>query len=138
VGDKIMRTDIDKLTDQSVQSTIFSLLDAAFAGDSKKAISMYREQRSMRIEPQYIIAMLTWQLTALAQAVFAQPQTESTIVAAGQSPYSARKSLTLAKKISKAQAKKMIKDLSELDLQTKTNVDADAGLELYLLELTSS
>ncbi len=136
VGDKVSRADIDALTDQSVQSTIFSLLDAAFSGNKSKAIQLYREQRQMRVEPQYIIAMLTWQLTSLAQAVFADPQTESTLVAAGQSPYAARKGLSLAKKTSKSQIKKMIRDLSELDLQTKTSADADAGLELYLLELT--
>jgi DNA polymerase-3 subunit delta len=136
-GEKISRESIDKLTDRSIQSTIFSLLDASFAGDRNKAIKIYREQRQARVEPQYIISMLTWQLMALAQAVFAQPQTESVLVAAGQSPFTARKSLNLAKNTTKAQIKKMINDLSELDLQTKTSADADAGIELFLIEITS-
>lgn len=138
VGEHITRKAIDALTDRSIQSTIFSLLDAAFAGDSKKAVQLYREQRQARIEPQYIIAMLTWQLTNLAQAVYANPKTESTLVSAGQSPFTARKSLGLAKHVSKSSIKKMITDLSELDVLTKTSADADAGLELFLIEITSS
>lgn len=132
---EIDKRTIELLTDQSVQSTIFSLLDAAFAGNSKKAVKLYREQRRARVEPQYIIAMLTWQLQALAAAVFAEPQTEATLVAGGQSPFTARKSLALARRVSKPAVRKMIVSLSELDAQIKTSADPDAGLELYLLSL---
>ncbi|MDO8266178.1 MAG: DNA polymerase III subunit delta [Candidatus Saccharibacteria bacterium] len=131
----IDRHSIELLTDQSLQSTIFTLVDAAFAKNPKKAIELYREQRIARIDPHYIIAMLTWQLQALAQAVFAEEKTESHLVSLGQSPYTARKSIALSKKISKADMKKMIVDLSELDAQIKTNTDPDSALELYLLNL---
>ncbi|MCA9328501.1 DNA polymerase III subunit delta, partial [Candidatus Saccharibacteria bacterium] len=93
----ITKESINALTEQSVQSTIFSLLDAAFSGNSERALAVYREQRRARVEPQYILVMLTWQLTNLTQAVYADPQTESTLITAGQSPFTARKSLQLAK-----------------------------------------
>ncbi|HMT55919.1 MAG TPA: hypothetical protein PKD20_03510 [Candidatus Saccharibacteria bacterium] len=129
------RTTIETLTDRTLQSTVFELLDAAFAGNHKRAISLYREQRASRIEPQYIIAMIVWQLHALALAVYAPNQQESTLVGAGLSPYTARKAAGLARSISKQAIKKMIVDLTELDEQIKTSADADAGVELYLLNL---
>lgn len=131
----INRQSIELLTDQSLQSTIFTLVDSAFAKNSKKAVELYREQRIARIDPHYIIAMLTWQLQTLAQAVFAEEKTENNLVSLGQSPYTARKSLSLAQKITKADMKSMIVDLSELDAQIKTNTDPDSALELYLLNL---
>ena len=134
-SNKIDRKSIELLTDQSMQSNIFSLLDSAFSGDSVKAIKLYREQRASRIDPHYILAMLVWQLQAIALAVHANPQTESTLVSAGQSPFTAKKSLAIAKRITKQKFKKMVVDLSELDAQIKTNSDADAGIELYLLNI---
>jgi len=131
----INRDNIDKLTDRSAQSTVFSLLDAAFSGDSKKALGLYREQRMNKVEPHYIVAMLTWQLQSLAQAVFAEPQNESTLIGAGQSSYAARKSLALARSVSKADLREMVTELSDLDRNIKTGTEPDAGLELYLLSL---
>src|SRR3546814_19438404 len=48
------------------QSTIFELLDAALSGNTRRALELYEEQRSMKVEPQQIIAMLAWQLHVLA------------------------------------------------------------------------
>jgi DNA polymerase III delta subunit len=45
---KISRDNIELLTEANPQSTIFELLDAAFAGDSKKAMVLYDEQRCWR------------------------------------------------------------------------------------------
>ncbi len=131
----ISRESIELLCDRSIQSTIFSLLDAAFAGDSKRAIALYREQRQARIEPQYILAMLTWQLQSLAIAVFSEHKTEASLVGAGLSPFSAKKALSLSRHISRFDMKRFVAELSALDLQIKTSVDADAGLELFLLRL---
>jgi DNA polymerase-3 subunit delta len=132
---KISQKTIDVLTDQSAQSTIFSLLEAVFSGNTKRAIDLYREQRSLQLEPQYILAMFVWQLHTIAQAVFAESKTEASLVTSGQSPYTAQKSLHLAKAISRVRMKKMITDLSELDAQIKSSVDADTAIELYILSI---
>lgn len=58
----VTRDSIDALTEATPQSTIFELLEAAFAGNSKQALKLYAEQRALKVEPQQIIAMLTWQL----------------------------------------------------------------------------
>ena len=132
---KITRATIELLTEQSLQSTIFSLLDAAFAGDMKRAVEMYREQRKARIEPHYILAMLVWQLQSLTLAVYAPDTSESTLVATGMSPFTARKVAQLARGKTKADIKRMVVTLTELDAQIKTSADADAGVELYLMSL---
>jgi DNA polymerase-3 subunit delta len=135
----VTRESIELLTDQSIQSTVFALLDAAFQGNGAKALKLYREQRSAKVDPNYIVAMLTWQLQALALAVYAEPQSETTLLAAGQSPFSARKSLQLAKSISRKRLEQYVVTLSEIDAKTKSSaVDADAALELFFVELTTS
>ena len=113
------------------------MLDTAFSGNPKRAIELYRQQRQMRVEPQYIVAMLTWQLQNLALAVFASPQSESALVAAGQSPYAARKSLSLARTTSRVAVKRYVAELAELDVNIKTSAEADSALELYLLRLAA-
>ena len=135
---QITRDTIELLTDQSLQANIFALLDSVFAHDADRVIALYREQRRVRVEPQYILSMLTWQLYLIAQAVFAEPQTESTLTAAGVSPFSASKALQLARKTTRSKIKHIIKELASLDAQTKTSVDSDAGLELFLIQLTTS
>jgi DNA polymerase-3 subunit delta len=132
---KVERRTIELLTDRTLQSTIFELLDAAFAGNRERAITLYREQRDSRIEPQYILAMLVWQLHGLALAAYAPDTQERTLVEAGLSPYSAKKVSRLAQSLTKQGVKQMIVAITELDLQIKTSADADAGIELFLLSL---
>lgn len=131
----ISRETIDLLTDESLHSTIFNLLDAAFAGDKKTAIKIYRDQRQARVEPYYIISMLVWQLFSIAQAAHAEPATEATLVANGMSPFTARKSLAIAKRVGRNKLKKIINELAELDKNIKTSADSDAGVELFLMQL---
>lgn len=134
-GNQITRDVIDKLTEQSLQSTIFELLDAAFSGRHAQAIKLYREQRAARVDPHYILAMLTWQLHAIGVAVHAPACTDQALIAAGIAPYTAKKVLVLTQSMSKADYKQIVTALTELDAQIKTSVDADAGIELFLLSL---
>lgn len=126
---------IDELTELNPRSTVFEMLDAAFSGRVDKAIAIYREQRKKRIEPYYIVGMLTWQLHSLALAVFSPSPTESSLVSAGQSSFAARKALGMARSLSRADVVRYINDLSELDVQIKSVADPDAALELYILGL---
>jgi DNA polymerase-3 subunit delta len=138
-NEEISKESIELLVDPSVQSTIFELLDAAFSGNKERAVELYREQRSAKVDPTYIIAMLTWQLHNVSLALFADPQNEATLKTAGLAPFTAKKSLQLARRTNKQDLKKMIFELSNLDLKLKSStLDADAALEFYLLEIISS
>ncbi len=135
----IARSSIQTLTEDSVEESIFALLDEVFSGKSSAALKRYRQQRSQQIDPHYIIAMLTWQLQQLALAVFAPDSDKQTLVQAGMSSYAAGKMQRLANSTTKADVRRYITLLSDVDMQIKNSagVDADAALETYILEITS-
>ena len=134
---QITKTTIEALTESTPQSTVFELLDAAFAGNTKRAMELYREQRQLRVEPQAIIAMLAWQLHILALVKTAGSRPADSIAQQAKlNPYVVRKTQTLARGKTLEQVKKMIQNLLALDTKLKTDkYDADEALQLYLLNL---
>jgi DNA polymerase-3 subunit delta len=114
----VTRKTIDLLTEPSPQSTIFELLDAAFAGRTKWAIELYEEQRKLKVEPIQIIAMLAWQLHTMALIKTARDRTPDQIAhEARLNPYVVRKNLPLVKRLSLAELKDLVGRVLELDIQ---------------------
>jgi DNA polymerase-3 subunit delta len=134
---RITKESINLLTDQNVQSTIFQLLDAAFAGNKKRAMQLYEEQRAQKVDPLAIIAMLTWQLHILALLVHARNRSADEIAhEAKVSPYTVKKSQNVARKLSRDEMKRYVADLLDIDKRARREaVDLDEALQLYLLEL---
>ncbi len=134
----ISRQSIDTLTDPAPQSTIFQLLEAAFAGNTKRALELYTEQRALKVEPPQIIAMLTWQLHVLALLKTAGDRQPDQIAREAKlNPFVVRKSQSIARKLSLAELKTLITNLLKIDTQTKrTAVDPDEALQHYLLALS--
>ena len=135
---KIDRSSIELLTERTPQSSIFELLDAAFAGDIQRAMQLYEEQRAARIEPQQIIAMLVWQLHILAIVKTAKGKPADTIAKEAKlSPFTVRKTENLTRRISLSQLKKLIRELREFDVRLKSeSVSADEIVRYYLLTLS--
>lgn len=133
----ISRHNIELLTDRLPQSTIFELLDAAFAGKTARALELYHEQRALKVEPQAIIAMLAWQLHILALVKAAGSRSVDDIARMAKlNPFVVRKSQGLVRNITLTQLKRMIANLLQLDIQLKTtSIDANEALQLYLLRL---
>lgn len=136
-SDKIDRRAIEELSPPTPQSTIFQLLEAAFAGNSKRALELYGEQRALKVEPQQIIAMLGWQLHVLALVKTAGDKTPDEIARDAKiSPYVVRKSAGIARKISLAETKRMVRDLLEIDERLKREaLNADDTLLNYLMTI---
>jgi DNA polymerase-3 subunit delta len=134
---KISRATIDLLTDPAPQSTIFQLLEAAFAGNTKRAMSLYAEQRALKVEPPQIVAMLTWQLHVLAIIKTAKDKSADEIAREAKlNPFVVRKSQGIARDLSLAELKTLISRLLEIDVASKsTNLDPDEALRHYLLTL---
>jgi DNA polymerase III subunit delta len=134
---QITKESINLLTDQNVQSTIFQLLDAAFAGNKKRAMQLYEEQRAQKVDPLAIIAMLTWQLHILALLVHARNRSADEIAhEAKVSPYTVKKSQNVARKLSRDDMKRYVADLLDIDKRARREaIDLDEALQLYLLEL---
>jgi DNA polymerase-3 subunit delta len=136
---KITRAAIDLLTEASPQSSIFELLDAAFAGNTRHAVQLYKEQRALGEEPQKIIAMLAWQLHILA-LVKAAGQRPSDVIAreAKLSPFVVQKSANLVRRLTLTRIKELVTELRVLDQRTKTDGTLpDEAVQYYLLRLAA-
>jgi len=131
----ITKRSIDLLIDPTPQSTVFELLEAAFAGNAKRAMELYEEQRALKVEPQQIIAMLAWQLHILALIKTAGDRTPDLIAREGRvNPFVVRKSAVIARKMSLNQLKQLIYDLMTIDRRLKREaLDADEALQDFLL-----
>jgi len=133
----ITRQTIELLTETTPQSTIFQLLEAAFAGNQKRALELYAEQRALKVEPQQIIAMLSWQLNVLAIIKTAGERSAADIAKAAKlNPFVVQKSQGITRKLSLISLKRLVSDLLKIDTDLKrTNLDADEALQHYLLTL---
>jgi DNA polymerase-3 subunit delta len=140
-GGDISRTDINNLTVAAPQSTIFQLLEAAFAGNTRRALELYGEQRALKVEPQQIIAMLSWQLHILALVKAAGNNTPSDTIArdAKISPYVVKKTAGIARGLTIARTRQLIGDLVTIDERLKReSLDADDVLLEYLVRLADN
>lgn len=137
---ELSRQNIERMTEATPQSTIFELLEAAFAGNTKKAVTLYAEQRALKVEPQQIVAMLAWQLHVLAVVKTAGERTPDEIAREAKlNPFVVRKSSAIARTLTLAEIKKLIHNALLLDIRLKSeSIDADDALQLYLLSLSFS
>ncbi len=133
----INKASISLLTEPTSQSTVFQLLDAAFAGNQERLLKLYQEQRANKVEPQAIVAMLAWQLHVIAVVKVAGERSDADVSRdAKLSPYVVQKSRALARKTSLQHIKQQVRDLVVLDTTLKSSaIDADDAVQAYLLTL---
>jgi DNA polymerase-3 subunit delta len=134
---KITRESIDLLTEPTPQSKIFDLLDAAFAGNKKRALELYEDQRAQKVEPQAILAMITWQLHLLVLVMLAKGKSPAQIAQdAGVRPYPVNKAAGLLRKIDREQLRRLVDEAFEMDWKSKTtSLDLDEALKTYIATL---
>jgi DNA polymerase-3 subunit delta len=134
---QINRKTIELMTDLSVQSTIFELLDAAFAGKTKYALQLYDEQRIQKVDPLAITALMSWQLHVLALLVHAGSRSTDAVASDAKiSPFVARKSQTVARKLTKRHIKSYVSDLLAIDVRARREaIDMDEALKLFIMQL---
>jgi DNA polymerase-3 subunit delta len=137
-SNEINRQVINLLTEPSMQSTTFQLLEAAFARKTQKTIQLYKEQRLQKVEPQVIIGLLTWQLHAMAVVVSAGSRpVEEIVTKAKLKPYTITKTRSITRDMSLGSVANLINKLAEIDKKSKTqNYNLDEALMGYLLELS--
>lgn len=134
----IDRPAIEALVPATPQSTIFQMLEAAFAGNTRRALQLYAEQRALKVEPQKIIAMLSWQLHVIALVKAAGPGRTPDQIArdAKIKPYTVGKSAGIARKLTIARVKRLVADLTTIDHRLKReSLDADDVLTEYIISL---
>lgn len=133
----VTRTMIDEQTEAQPQSTVFELLDAAFAGNHKKAMKLYDEQRKLRVEPLAILGMVAWQLHILALVATAKDKQPGDIAKEAKvHPFVVNKSRGLLKNLSYSHLKQLINRALELDIRLKSQaIEADDALRHFLLSI---
>ncbi len=133
----VSRANIDLLSEKTPQSRVFDLLDQAFGGNKIKALELYQEQRAQKVEPQAILAMITWQLGLIALAKAGRGKAAGQIAQdAGISPFPISKAQKLAANLSVARIKKLIKDAYNIDRMAKTKaIEPDEALKTYITTL---
>lgn len=134
---KITRASIDEMTAAAPQSSIFQLLEAAFAGNTQRMLELYHEQRVLKVEPQQIIAMLAWQLYVLSLCKAAGKRSADEIARDSKmNPYVIKKSAGIARQLTLARLKEMVSELATIDRRLKReSLNADDVLQEYLIRL---
>jgi DNA polymerase III subunit delta len=136
---KISEDSINLLSVKQPSTTMFQLLDALFAKDTKSMMSLYDDQRKQQVEPITILSMVFWQLHILAVVKTAPKGKSSEQIAkdAGIHSFVVQKSVNIARKMSLAHLKKFISDVVDLEVKLKTQtVDADDAVKHLLLDAT--
>lgn len=131
----ITNESIENLTSRTPQSSIFAMLDAAFAGKLNQALLLYGEQRAQGMEPQAILGMITWQLHILAIVKSAGPiQAGEVASRAKLSPFVVRKNQSNARHISDQKLIKLFEQAIRTDSLLKTtSTNADDALQSLIL-----
>ncbi len=133
----ITRETIDYLTEQLPQSSVFDLLDAAFSGNTKRAMELYQEQRTQQVEPQAIMGMIVWQVHVIAVVKANEKLSPDEIARAAKlNPYVIRKTQSLTRNLSLKQVKELVARTLALDVRLKSEaVDADDAVQHFLITL---
>lgn len=133
----ITRQTIDELTDKTPQSTIFELIEAAFAGKRTRALELYDEQRRLKVEPIQIIAMFAWQLHVLALVCAGEDRTADALAREAKiSPFTVNKTQRLAATASLSLVRRLIDRLVLVDQRSKReSIDLDEALRNYIVQL---
>lgn len=134
---KITKQSIDELTERAPQSTIFELLDAALSGRRKRALELYQEQRTMKVEPQQILALLGWQLHIMALVKTAGERDPSQIASEAKiNPFVVRKIQGIVRNMKLSELKALIHEVFTLDIRLKSeSIDADEALQNLIITL---
>lgn len=134
---QINRQTIELLTEETPQSKIFDLLDAAFAGNKKRALDLYEDQRAQKVEPQAILALIIWQLHLLALAKYGADKAPGQIAKEAKlNPYPLTKAHNLAKKITSDRLREMVDEVTDIDYKSKISaVDIDEALKNFVITI---
>jgi len=137
--DTITRTEIDALTDQSLQSSVFDLLDKTFAGKKDHALQMYDQLLANKTDPSEVLALIGWQLHVLALVKYAGEGSSPDVASkTGLHPFVAGKAIYIARALSSVQIKQSVQSALNTDIRIKTSAtDAADAVRVLLLELSS-
>ena len=135
----VRREAIDLMTEPNPRSTVFELLEAAFSGNARRTMTLYEEQRRLRVEPQAMLGLMAWQLHILALVKAAGKKSSAEIASeAGVSPYVVSKTVPIAARLTMEEIKQLVHHALALDIRLKTeSIDSDSAMQHLLLSIAT-
>ena len=137
-GSAILREHVEALTAPVLEDDVFALVDALMAGDTGRAVTLYRRLLERKEEPIRIAALIASQFRIMLQVkeLSARSWPNQQIAAQlGLHPYRVRLAAEKARSWSEERLAERLREMAELDYKMKTGqIDKELGLELYLLE----
>lgn len=133
----IVRKVIDELVEPLPEGTTFQLVDAAFGGNKKQTLELYRMQRLQQVEPQAIMGLIAWQVHVLAVVKTHDKLSGDEIAKRAKiSPFVVRKAQQLVRSKSTTDIKELVSRTVALDARLKSEmIDADDAVQYYLLSI---
>jgi len=136
----IQEKDVEDLVQASLDSNIFSIIDAVAEGRKKDALLLMHQHLNKGADPFYLFSMLVYQLRNMLKIAdlkdnFDYPERE--IIRVSQMhPFVVRKSLNQIRNFSFAKLTKLYQKLSQLDVMMKTGkIEAELALDKFIGEL---
>ena len=136
----VQKADIERVVDQQMSESIFSLLDLAFSKKQDQAMRTYRNLILQRIDPYYILSMIAWQLHILLVVAHSGGASVDQIAnQAKLSPFVVKKAQAVMRLTNKAELEQMSSFVVDADFQAKTGAasDVEALVEYLLVKLAS-
>lgn len=139
-GKMIGADDVDKLVLVSIDSNIFSTIDALGANNKKEALALLHNHLKNGDDPFYIMSMFVYQFRNLLKiAGFYEKGIRSDFEIAKVAklhPFVVKKSLAQMRNFSLAKLKNVYRKLGEIDAGVKTGkMDINLALDLFVAEL---
>jgi len=130
---------IDDMVEPTPNESIFKLLDAVAAGNQNQVLSQFDKLKAQKLDPNYIMSMLVWQMHILAIVVSAGDRSPDQIAKEAKlSPFVVKKTAQVARNTSKAKLKTMLELTAKLDADLKSKpIDGDEALKQLLIKLCS-
>lgn len=134
----ITKKNIDNLSAEKPQSSIFNLIDAAFAGNTEATLKIYEDQKAQGAQPQSIFGMVIWQANVIAAVAAAGDLSPGELSAAtGIKPFSISKADRIYKRIGRSGVNSLLDKLVEADKQMKARyADPDELLKNLLVTIS--
>lgn len=113
---------LQELVQPTLSSTIFELLEAAFAHKLERALQIYNELLTQKVDPHEIVPMIGWQLHIYALIKSAGDRPAAEIARLGKvHPFVVSKSTSIARAMTLVQLKKLVEATLNADLALKTS-----------------
>jgi len=128
---------IDDMVEPTPNESIFKLLDAVAAGNQNQVLSQFDKLKAQKLDPNYIMSMLVWQMHILAIVVSAGDRSPDQIAKEAKiSPFVVKKTAQVARNTGKAKLKNMLELTAKLDSGLKSKpIDGDEALKQLLIKL---